>query len=633
MSTENDGAAVTPAAGAGPTPPAPVQAPSAGAPTSREDGDFSLPSPDSSDTAAPADTPSDTSPGAPPEAEGRTQHGTSVQDTVARPAEAPASMSAPASTDTLVQSPQDGSREAPAPVDAPAPAAGTEAMSPAPAAPPRQPSPPPAAPPVAGAAAASGAAAMSGGPGMSASEPGGADHPYRPEGSTGPGESGGYGAAGDGGSGQAGGWGHGSTGHPTPPPAPPYGGGPGGPVGPGGSGGGGMPPHDPWAMPPGSGPGGPEPGGKKRRNGLIVGVVVAALVAGGIGGGIGFWAADRSDGGSTTISSSADPEKLNRSPKSVAGIAAKALPSVVTIRSSGGGEEGTGTGFVFDKEGHILTNNHVVANATQGGKLTATFSDGKKYDAHVVGNAQGYDIAVLKLSGVGDRKLDPLPVANSGEVAVGDATIAIGAPFGLSGTVTTGIVSAKNRPVASSDGQGSQASYMNALQTDASINPGNSGGPLLNSQGAVIGVNSAIQSGGGGGGMEGGGQAGSVGLGFAIPSNQAKRVAEQLIDTGEPVYPMIGATVQLGGEGKGATISRNGENGSEPVTPNGPADKAGLKPGDVITKLDDTVIDSGPTLIGTIWSHKPGEKVEVTYERDGKEHTVELTLGSRKGDK
>ncbi|WP_428815157.1 S1C family serine protease [Streptomyces albus] len=453
--------------------------------------------------------------------------------------------------------------------------------------------------------------------------PGGAGGPGGPGSQGGPGGTAGPG----GGSGQAGGWG--GAGSPTPPPPPPYGGGPGGPGGPGG----GMPPHDPWAMPPGSGPGGPEPAGRKRRGGLIAGVVVAALVAGGLGGGLGFWAADRSANvGSTTISSSADPEKLNRSPKSVAGIAAKALPSVVTIRSSGGGEEGTGTGFVFDKEGHILTNNHVVANATQGGKLTATFSDGKKYDAHVVGNAQGYDIAVLKLSGVGDRKLNPLPLANSNEVAVGDATIAIGAPYGLSGTVTTGIVSAKNRPVASSDGQGSQASYMNALQTDASINPGNSGGPLLNGQGAVIGVNSAIQSGGGGGGMEGGGQSGSVGLGFAIPSNQAQRVADQLIKTGRPVYPVIGATVELGGEGKGATISRTGENGTEPVTPDGPADKAGLKPGDVITKLDDTVIDSGPTLIGTIWTHKPGEKVQLTYERDGKEHTVELTLGTRKGD-
>ncbi|UNZ18490.1 trypsin-like peptidase domain-containing protein [Streptomyces sp. 891-h] len=594
MSTENEGAAVTPAAGPGPTPPAPAQAPSGGAPTSREDGDFSLASPDSS---APGSTAvSDAVPD-------RTTNGADVQDTVVRPREQ--------AGDTLVQSPQEAADRVPAEPER----TGEE---PTVVAPPQASSTP--------AAPAASGAPPAGSDSGSGSDPG-----------SGPG-------SGEGGAGQSGGWGQSGAGHPTPPPPPPYGGGPGGPggpagpggpggpAGPGGPGGGGVPPHDPWAMPSGPGPHGPEGGGKKRRGGLLAGVLVAALVAGGVGGGIGFWAADRSDGGSTTISSSSDPEKLNRSPKSVAGIASKALPSVVTIRSSGGGEEGTGTGFVFDKEGHILTNNHVVANGAQGGKLTATFSDGKKYDAHIVGKAQGYDVAVLKLSGLGDRKLEPLPIANSNEVAVGDATIAIGAPFGLSGTVTTGIVSAKNRPVASSDGRGSQASYMSALQTDASINPGNSGGPLLNSQGAVIGVNSAIQPGGGGGGGLEGGQSGSVGLGFAIPSNQAKRVAEQLIKTGEPVYPVIGATVQLGGSGKGATISRSGEGGSPPITPGGPADKAGLEPGDVITKLDDTLIDSGPTLIGTIWTHQPGEKVKLTYERDGKEKTVEVTLGSRRGD-
>ncbi|OEV31964.1 protease, partial [Streptomyces nanshensis] len=348
-------------------------------------------------------------------------------------------------------------------------------------------------------------------------------------------------------------------------------------------------------------------------------------------GGIGFWAAEQDEGSSTTISSGSDSGALNRSPKSVAGIAGKTLPSVVTIETKAGGEEGTGTGFVFDKQGHILTNNHVVASGSDGGGLSATFSDGKKYEAEVVGKAQGYDVAVLKLENADDRKLEPLPLGKSNEVKVGDATIAIGAPFGLSGTVTTGIVSAKNRPVASSDGQGSNASYMNALQTDASINPGNSGGPLLNAQGAVIGVNSAIQSAGGEGGL-GQGQSGSIGLGFAIPVNQAKRVATQLIKTGTPVYPVIGATVTMDQKGGGAVIADRGQGGQAAVTKDGPADKAGLKSGDVITKLDDTTIDSGPTLIGTIWTHQPGEKVKITYKRDGKEATTDVTLGSRKGD-
>ncbi|ALC28736.1 trypsin-like peptidase domain-containing protein [Streptomyces sp. CFMR 7] len=421
---------------------------------------------------------------------------------------------------------------------------------------------------------------------------------------------------------------------PPPPPAvPSYAGGgaahtPGGGVG-NGSGGGPV-----WGAPS------PQPGhtpspatGKRGAGGLIAAVAVAALVAGGIGGALGFWAADRNDNGSsgssTTVSASDSPRDLKRPAGTVAGVAAKALPSVVTIDAQGGdGEGGTGTGFVYDKEGHILTNNHVVASAAESGELSATFSDGKKYAAEVVGRAQGYDVAVLKLKNP-PAGLTPLPLGNSESVAVGDSTIAIGAPFGLSNTVTTGIISAKNRPVASGDGSSSKNSYMSALQTDASINPGNSGGPLLDATGAVIGINSAIQSTGGGLGQS---QAGSIGLGFAIPINQAKNVAEQLIKTGKPVYPVIGATVSMEEKTGGAAISPEGAAGTPSVTPNGPAAKAGLKPGDVITKFNDTVIDSGPTLIGEIWTRKPGEKVTLTYERDGKTSTAEVTLGQREGD-
>ncbi|MFI6344936.1 trypsin-like peptidase domain-containing protein [Streptomyces sp. NPDC050560] len=376
----------------------------------------------------------------------------------------------------------------------------------------------------------------------------------------------------------------------------------------------------------------------QRRGGLIAALLVAALVAGGVGGGIGYWAADRNDDASnSTTVSAGDSGNSKRDPASVAGIAQRALPSVVTIDAEGGGEGSTGTGFVYDKQGHILTNNHVVASGADGGKISVTFSDGKKYTAEVVGRAQGYDVAVIRLKNA-PSNLKPLPLADSDKVAVGDSTIAIGSPFGLSNTVTTGIVSAKDRPVTTSESGDSQsASYMSALQTDASINPGNSGGPLLDSRGAVMGINSAIQPGGGGGGM-GGEQSGSVGLGFAIPINQAKNVAQQLIKTGQPVYAVIGATVSVedssqgGGSSNGATITDQGVDGGQPVTPGGPAAKAGLKSGDVITKLDDTVIDSGPTLIGEIWNHKPGDEVKITYTRDGKEHTADLTLGQRKGD-
>ncbi|MEV6290311.1 trypsin-like peptidase domain-containing protein [Streptomyces sp. NPDC051896] len=377
----------------------------------------------------------------------------------------------------------------------------------------------------------------------------------------------------------------------------------------------------------------PAPKPRSGRGGLVAAVLVAALVAGGLGGGLGYTLAkDNDNNGSTTVSASdGSAAQVKRAPGTIANVAARALPSTVTIEAeSTNGEGGTGTGFVFDTQGHIVTNNHVVADALDGGKLTATFPNGRKYDAEVVGHAQGYDVAVIKLKNP-PTDLKPLALGDSDKVAVGDETIAIGAPFGLSNTVTTGIISAKNRPVASSDGSSSsKASYMSALQTDASINPGNSGGPLLNASGAVIGINSAIQSTNSGG--FGSGQSGSIGLGFAIPINQAKYVAQQLIKTGKPVYAKIGASVSLEDSAGGAKITDQGAAGSAAVESGGPADKAGLKPGDVITKLDDMVIDSGPTLIGEIWTHKPGDKVTITYKRGGQEHTTELTLGSRIGD-
>ncbi|MGQ4514885.1 trypsin-like peptidase domain-containing protein [Streptomyces sp. DW26H14] len=402
------------------------------------------------------------------------------------------------------------------------------------------------------------------------------------------------------------------------------------------------------------GPGGPvwgspehqPPGrGGRVRGGLIAAVIIGALVAGGIGGGIGYWAASSDDNGgigSTTVSA-ADLPKGKAASGSVAAVAASSLPSVVTIdATSGNGSGDTGTGFVFDKQGHILTNNHVVAEAASGGKLSATFSNGKKYKAQVVGRAEGYDVAVIKLTNA-PSGLKPLPLGDSDKAQVGDSTIAIGAPFGLSNTVTTGIISAEHRPVVSGDESGNSTSYMSALQTDASINPGNSGGPLLDSRGAVVGINSAIQPGGSGGGDGGLGgssssQPGSVGLGFAIPINQAATVAQQLIKTGQPVYPIIGATVtmdngQQGDQGgDGAVIASQGVSGSQAVTPGGPAAKAGLRSGDVITKFGDTPIDSGPTLISEIWTHKPNDKVNLTYKRDGQSHTVQVTLGARKGD-
>ena len=395
---------------------------------------------------------------------------------------------------------------------------------------------------------------------------------------------------------------------------------------------GGQPPYGGQpGLPYYGGYGQPVPPRKKRRGALIALLAVTAIIAGGIGGGIGA-ALENNDSanGSTTVTSSVDPKALSRAPESIAGVAAKALPSVVTISASNSQESGTGTGFVYDTQGHILTNNHVVAPSVNGGKLSVKFSDGTSYPATIVGRASGYDVAVIKIDGTPKKPLVPLALGNSDQVAVGDTTIAIGAPFGLSGTVTSGIISAKNRPVASGDETGAQTSYMNALQTDASINPGNSGGPLMNASGQVIGIDSAIQS--TGGDTSTGTQSGSVGLGFAIPINQAKWVADQLIKTGTPVYPIIGILRDDSYTGEGAKIASSAVQGSAPVTAGGPADKAGLKAGDIITSLDGVQIDSGPTLVSEIWSHHPGDVVSVTYTRNGQSHTTSVTLGSRTGD-
>jgi putative serine protease PepD len=388
---------------------------------------------------------------------------------------------------------------------------------------------------------------------------------------------------------------------------------------------------------PGDYPGGfgrqPDPG-KKGKGGLVAVIAAVALVAGLAGGvaGASIKGGSNSNSGSshtsTTVTAGDTTKAVNRDPASVAGIAAKALPSTVTIKAQGSQESGTGTGFVFDTEGHILTNNHVVAPAQGGGKLSVKFSDGTSYPASVIGQAKGYDVAVIKLDNPPSGKLVPLPLGDSDQVAVGDTTIAIGAPYDLEGTVTSGIVSAKNRPVASGDETGAQVSYMNALQTDASINPGNSGGPLLNDKGAVIGINSAIQSNSGGGS----GQAGSIGLGFAIPINQAQRVAKMLIQTGTPVYATLGILRNDQYNGDGAQVQTSSVQGTPAVTPGGPADKAGLKPGDVITKLGGVIIDNGPGLVSTIWTHSPGDQVEVEYQRGGQTLKTTVTLGSRSGD-
>ncbi|MFD4128712.1 trypsin-like peptidase domain-containing protein [Streptomyces globisporus] len=394
--------------------------------------------------------------------------------------------------------------------------------------------------------------------------------------------------------------------------------------------------YDPWGAPgqpftrPGP-PEGAEPGRrKKRRGGAFVGVLLLALVASGIGGGVGAYI--ERNGGLTTVElPQAGRDNGDRAPDSVAGIAASALPSVVTLHVSGTAESGTGTGFVLDGQGHILTNNHVVAPAGSSGDITVTFSTGETASAELVGKDSGYDLAVVRVRGVSGLK--PLPLGNSDNVRVGDPVVAIGAPFDLSNTVTSGIISAKQRPITAGGekGDGSDISYVDALQTDAPINPGNSGGPLVDSKAHVIGINSAIRAADSGGGPESGGQSGSIGLGFAIPINQGKRVAEELISTGKATHPVIGVTLDMKYTGDGAKVGTKDADGGPAVAKDGPADQAGIKSGDVITQVEGQRVHSGEELIVKIRAHRPGDDLDLKLTRGGEERTVTLKLGSASG--
>jgi putative serine protease PepD len=311
---------------------------------------------------------------------------------------------------------------------------------------------------------------------------------------------------------------------------------------------------------------------------------------------------------------------IERPPGSVADIAQRVLPSVVSISAETASGGGTGTGFVIDSAGYILTNNHVIADAADGrGTIEVQLNDGTTLDATIVGRDSSYDLAVLKVNRTG---LTALTFGDSDQVAVGDSVIAIGSPLGLSGTVTLGIVSAKDRAVTAGESAG-DSSFINAIQTDAAINPGNSGGPLVNSAGAVIGVNSAIAT---LGSTSLTSQSGSIGLGFAIPINQARKTAEQLIKNGKATYPVVGVSVDMQYAGDGARIADT----SNAILPGGPAAKAGLRAGDLIVKFDGRTITAPEELIVAIRSKNVGDKVVIEYIRAGKTLTASLTLTAGK---
>ena len=374
------------------------------------------------------------------------------------------------------------------------------------------------------------------------------------------------------------------------------------------------PPTAPIGLLPGS------PG--SRRGGLVKGAVVLALMvglaAGGVGGVVGYQLAGTGSG----VINALDQPAVGALPAanlpggSVEQVAQKVTPSVVQLRIRGPQVDGDGSGIVLSTDGLILTNNHVVAPAVAGGELVAVLQDGRSAPVEIVGRAPSFDVAVVRARGLDG--LIPAQLGSSSDVRVGQEVVAIGSPLGLSGTVTSGIVSALDRPVrAGGEGSG-QDTVLDAIQTDAAINPGNSGGPLTDMQGRVIGINTAIASLG-----VGNGQAGSIGLGFAIPIDQARRIANELARTGQATQAILGVSVPAGRPEDGAAVIQQ-------VVPGGAAAGAGIQPGELITKVNKRVIGSGDALVAAIRSHAPGSQVDIAVKNAaGATRQVQVTLGSQ----
>ncbi|CAN5180758.1 hypothetical protein BH18ACT9_BH18ACT9_04890 [soil metagenome] len=377
-------------------------------------------------------------------------------------------------------------------------------------------------------------------------------------------------------------------------------------------------------------PPGREPSRPSRK---FVGWIVAlSLVIGGlagVAGAAGFAAVDdpaEEDTASqststrprtTAVSSSEDATADEGSAEQVAGAV---LPSVVKISVTSSQGSGSGSGIVLSADGEILTNNHVVEVAQGGGAMAVSFSDGSSAKATIVGTDPLTDLAVIQAEGVSD--LTPVTLGQSGLLDVGENVVAIGSPFGLQSTVTTGIVSALQRPVSVGDSRDTATTYP-AIQTDAAINPGNSGGPLVNMRGEVVGVNSSIRTASTGAGS------GSIGLGFAIPIDNVLPIVDQLRNGETPTHARLGvsasSTMSDDGLVSGARV--------ESVEPGSAAEEAGLEAGDVITRIDDQLISDSESLVATIRGHRPGDEVQLTVVPAGsdKGEAVPVTLDSAEG--
>jgi putative serine protease PepD len=354
--------------------------------------------------------------------------------------------------------------------------------------------------------------------------------------------------------------------------------------------------------------------------------LVTAVLGGAISGLIVHHAEPPGGISNVTLGASNPTAGVQRAPDSVATVAQKILPSVVSIvvKTASGGD--TGSGIVLSNSGYILTNNHVVAAASaKGSTLAVVLPDRSRTSATIVGHPDIVnDLAVIKISGT--QQLHPASLGDSENLQVGDSVVAVGSPLGLAGTVTSGIVSALNRPVEAGGEQGVPEDVIDAIQTDAAINPGNSGGPLVDASGAVVGVNSAIAS--LSSGSFAGQQSGSIGLGFAIPIDQAKRIAAEIVHRGYATHAVIGVQLDAQYAGSGARISSS----ADAVSSDGPAGKAGLRSGDVVVAANGVRVTSADDLIVAIRRHSPGQGLTLTYRRGSQTATVHLILGSARSE-
>ncbi|WP_242605581.1 trypsin-like peptidase domain-containing protein [Frankia sp. Cppng1_Ct_nod] len=365
------------------------------------------------------------------------------------------------------------------------------------------------------------------------------------------------------------------------------------------------------------------------RSGTVAAILLAGLLGGAAGGVIGAHTTRADDirtglvqGAPVTDLITAAPAPVERTAP-ISTIAAHALPSVVTITVISGVSAATGSGVIIRSDGYILTNNHVVAGGVAGGRVSVTlYKELRQISAEIIGCDPKTDLAVIRI-----RTPDLLPAATlgrSGSLMVGAPLVAIGAPLGLSGTVTTGIVSALDRNPTVPGESGGESVLIGAIQTDAAINPGNSGGPLLDGRGQVVGINTAIAAVPGSG--AGRGASGSIGVGFAIPIDYASSVAEEIIRTGRATHPYLGVSAgtvtpdeaQASGTSPGALVRG--------VDAGGPGDQAGLRPGDIIIKVDDVVVGNTNDLIAATRVHKIGDRVTVTFQRDRRSQSVEIAL-------